>query len=117
MPAPQTGFGLVTPTQNSDGSACVVGEVTDYIAQITPQGGAQTNYDFKAPATWVPGSAQNITFASMTPPFVPVAGTSYTADVEAADGLGVSVPSGSVTWVQGSPAPLQPKAPTALTVH
>jgi hypothetical protein len=99
---------------NNDGSACALGEVTEYVVQITPSGGVQTSYAFTAPATWVPGSTESIPFASLTPAFSPVVGTSYSADIEAADANGVSVPSGSVTWTQGGPTP---DAPTNVTVH
>jgi hypothetical protein len=114
MGAPQTGFTFTTPTQNSDGSACVVGEVTEYVAQITPANGAEVDHAFTAPATWVPGSSQNIPFTALIPPFVPSVGISYKADMEAADASGISIPSGSISWTQGGP---MPDAPTNLTVQ
>jgi hypothetical protein len=110
---PQIDISITTPTLNNDGSACALGEVTEYVVQITPAGGAQTSYAFTAPPTWVPGSTQKIPFTSLTPVFSPVVGTSYSVDVEAEDANGVSIPSGSFTWTQGGPTP---DAPTNVTV-
>ena len=106
--APQTQINFTTPTQFNDGSSMVAGSVSGYIAQING-----STYNFVAPATWAPGSVQDIPFASLTPSFAPVGGTAYIADLEAVSAGQDSVPSASVSWTQNAKSPLPP---TALSV-
>lgn len=105
--APQTQFNIVTPAQDVNGNALTAGQITAYVVQI---GGVA--YTFAAPATWAPGSNQEIPFVGLAPTFKPVAGTSYTGDIEAVDSVGTSTPSGSVTWTQNAPPAGVPLPPT-----
>jgi len=108
--APQSKFSLTLPTQDNatPPNTLTVGEITSLAFVV----GANTS-TWPVPATEPVGATVTAPFASLTPPFVPVPGTAYTADVYAVDVNGNGLPSASVSWTQSAPVPA---APTGFTV-
>jgi hypothetical protein len=94
----QTQINFTTPAN------VATGVVTSY--SVIVNGGPA--YTFAAPATWAPGSAQSIPFASLTPSFVPVPGTAYTVGLEAVDAAGTSVESNVFSWTESVAVPNAP---------
>lgn len=109
MSKPQTEFALNLPTQDNaiPPGALVVGQVTSLVVEITA-GTATADYTFPVPAGAAPGSAIVAPFADLTPPFVPVNGVPYTADVFAVDADGNGQVSASISWTQVAPVPAAP---------
>jgi hypothetical protein len=114
---PQTEFNVTLPTQDTavPPNPLVVGELTSIVIEVTPAGGTKTDYTAPLSAGAALGSVQQFLFTGLTPVFVPVPGTTYTADAFVVDATGNSTPSNSVTWTQNA-ASAPPKAPTGFTV-
>jgi hypothetical protein len=108
----QTKFDLILPTTDNavPPNLLTTGQMTqlDFVVN-------SATYVWPIPATTAPGAVITVLFASTTPPFVPVAGNSYTGDVFAVDVNGNGAPSGSITWTETA-APTPPAAPTGFTV-
>jgi hypothetical protein len=112
MSAPQSKFTATLPTQDQSTppNTLVAGQITqlDFVVN-----GA--TYSWPVPAATAPGAVVVVTFAETTPPFVPVPGTSYTADAFAVDASGNGALSNSQTWIQLAAA-TAPAAPTGFSV-
>ena len=113
----QSEFNVTLPTKDtaSPSNPIVQGEITSISVEVTPAGGAKSVYTAPVSSSAPVGSIQTVLFTGLTPPFVPVAGTTYTADAFVVDDVGQSAPSTSVTWTQNA-ASAVPKAPTAFNV-
>jgi hypothetical protein len=105
MTTPQKEFTVGLPTQDNatPPDNLTVGQLTalDFVI-----GG--TTYNFPLAATLPVGSTVTVLFSALTPPFVPVAGTSYSADCFVVDANGDSALSNTATWIQAAPVPLPP---------
>lgn len=114
MAKPQTHFSLTLPTTGNGGTALVGGELTSitFTVQALPGGGV-TQYGFSLPSGTLPGAAVDVAFAALSPPFVPVAGTEYSASVFATDAAGNGDATSDITWTQAVEVP---KAPTGFSV-
>ena len=103
--SPQSEFTVTLPTQDdaTPPNALTVGQITvlDFVV------GANT-FTWPVPATEAVGATVTVPFITLTPPFVPVAGTSYSADVFAVDASGNGLPSTSLTWTQNAAVPAAP---------
>jgi hypothetical protein len=110
MTTPQKEFTVTLPTQdnNTPPATLTEGEITSLVFVV-----GTTNYAYAVPATTPVGAAVTVLFSALTPPFVPVAGTAYTADAYAVDANGDGAASASFQWTQAAPVPL---APTNLSV-
>jgi hypothetical protein len=108
--APQSKFTVTLPTQDdaTPPNALTVGQITalDFVV------GANA-FTWPVPATEAVGATVTALFSALTPPFVPVAGTTYSADVLAVDASGNGLPSTTITWTQNAAVPA---APTGFTV-
>ena len=96
---PQSKFNVTLPTQDNTGANLVTGQITALLFTI---GTATSTY---AVASSVPGETLVVPFSALTPPFVPVAGTTYTADVQAVDAGGDGIPSANYSWTQAAAVP------------
>ena len=105
MTTPQKEFNTILPTQDNatPPNNLVAGQLTqlDFVV------GGNT-YSWPIPATTLPGAAVTVLFSATTPPFVPVAGTVYTADCFAVDSGGDGALSNSITWTQAAAVPAAP---------
>jgi hypothetical protein len=113
---PQSKFLATLPTQDTavPPNALVAGELTQVDFEVN-SGGTKTTYAAPIDPAVLPGAVLEVLFTATTPPFVPVAGTTYTADAFVVDENGASVPSTSVTWTQLAAA-APPAAPTGFSV-
>ena len=113
----QSFFSVTLPTKDTavPSNLLILGELTSVSIEVTPSGGAKSVYTAPISPVAPLGSVQQCLFTGLTPPFVPVAGTTYTADAFVTDDVGNSVPSTSITWTQNS-ASAVPKAPTGFSV-
>ena len=112
MTVPQSKFTVTLPTTDNatPPNALVAGQMTqlDFVVN-------GTTYSWPIPAATLPGAAVVVPFTALTPVFVPVPGTAYTADAFAVDSLGNGLPSNSQAWTEVA-APTAPAAPTGFTV-
>jgi hypothetical protein len=108
----QSKFTVTLPTtdQSTPPNALTTGQLTQLDFVI-----GTATYSWAIPATTEPGATVVVTFAETTPPFVPVAGTTYTADAFAVDAAGNGALSNSQTWTEAA-APTAPAGPTGFTV-
>jgi hypothetical protein len=109
----QSQFDLTLPTQDQSTppNALVAGQITqlDFVVN-------GTTYSCTVSSATPVGAAVVVPFASLTPVFVPVPGTAYTADVFAVDAAGNGALSSSVAWTQVAAA-TAPAAPTGFSVR
>ena len=112
MTTPQHDFTLNLPTTDSSvpPNALVAGQMTQLNFGING-----VTYMWPIPAATLPGAAVTVLFANLTPAFVPVPGTTYTADVFAVDANGNGPNSNTATWTQIAAA-TAPAAPTGFSV-
>jgi hypothetical protein len=110
MTAPQKEFNVTLPPQDNatPPDTLTAGEITSLVFVVGPD-----SYTYALPAGTAAGAAVTVLFSALTPPFVPVAGTAYSADSYAVDAGGNGALSNSVSWTQLAAAPL---APTNLSV-
>jgi hypothetical protein len=113
---PQSKFNVTLPTQDTavPPNALVAGELTQVDFEVTA-GGSKSTYAAQIDPAALPGAVLEVPFSATTPPFVPVAGTTYTADAFVVDANGASTPSTSTTWTQVAAA-APPAAPTGFSV-
>ena len=101
---PQSKFNVTLPTQDNTGANLVTGQITALLFTIGTAPPASTASTY-AVASSVPGETLVVPFSALTPPFVPVAGTTYTADVQAVDAGGAGIPSANYSWTQAAAVP------------
>jgi hypothetical protein len=108
MTIPQSKFTVVLPTQDNatPPDTLVVGQLTSLGFSVS--NGTSTQVYVTALATSTPGATVSALFANLVPSFVPVPGTTYSADVYAVDSGGNGYPSASVSWTQAAPVPAAP---------
>ena len=109
---PQSKFTLTLATTDNavPPNQLVAGQVTQLDFVI---GG--TTYSWLLPAATAPGAVVVVPFTALTPAFVPVPGTVYSADAFEVDANGNGTPSATITWTQIA-APTPPAAPTNFGV-
>jgi|SRR5580700_7608454 hypothetical protein len=98
---PQSKFNVTLPTQDNTGAALAAGQITSLLFTV----GTATYACPVASSASVPGAALAVPFSALTPAFVPVAGITYTADVQAVDAGGDGIPSASYSWTQAAAVP------------
>ena len=120
MPNPvvQTSFTATLPTERvgdpAGATTLAPGDIVsfgfDISTVVAGVVGPPVLFTFPVPPTDVPGSAVVCPFAMFAPsPFVPVAGTEYSAFAYDTDKNGVSSGNtGTLTWTQAFAAPLPP---------
>lgn len=110
MTTPQKEFNITLPSQDNatPPDALTVGEITglDFVVN-------GTTYAYAVPPTTPVGATLTVLFSALSPPFVPVAGTAYSADAFAIDSNGDGTPSATITWTQAAAVPA---APTGFSV-
>lgn len=99
---PQKEFDVTLPTHDTatPPNPLVNGEVTSITIEVTPLNGTKTTYVADPSSLAGVGTVQQCLFTGLTPPFVPVAGTTYSADAFVTDDTGNSTNSPTVTWTQ-----------------
>lgn len=107
----QSKFNVTLPTQDNAGAALAPGQLTSLVFQVTNQG-LESSLTYALPAGTAIGASLVVPFSATTPPFAPVGGQAYTADVFAVDSGGNGIPSTNAVWTQLT----VPAAPTNFSV-
>ena len=116
MATPQSKFEIGLPTHDVavPPNAITVGEITQVDVEITVAG-VKSVYSSPVSPTAPVGSIVEVPFTALSPPFVPVPGTSYSADAYFVNSAGNGVPSVVISWTQVAATGV-PDAPTSFSV-